>query len=461
MISARTSALRVVRALRARGHQALWAGGCVRDMLLGRVPQDYDVATSARPAEVEDLFEHTVAVGKAFGVIRVRIPALHPQPSALGTHHSELSTQNSIEVATFRTEGPYLDGRRPSSIGFTTPEGDARRRDFTINGLFYDPIARKVLDFVDGQRDLQRKRLRAIGDATERFREDHLRLLRCIRFVAQLGFRIETETWKAIVALAPRIRRVSAERVREELNKLLVAPHAARALRLLSQSGLLQHLLPELEKMRGVPQPRAWHPEGDVFVHTLRVVGNLRKPGPQLAWAALLHDVGKPPTFEKALVRKRIRIRFPEHARVGAEMSEKILRRLRFSNMDREQITRMVANHMTFKDVKSMRPATLKRLLARPTFEDELALHRADCAASNGKLTNALFLRRRRRELSQAELRPAPLIGGRDLIALGLKPGPLFGRLLAAVEEEQLDGRLRTREEAIGFVQQHRREFER
>ena len=434
MISTRTAASRIIRVLRAHGHEAFLAGGCVRDLLLKRVPQDYDVATSAPPHQVERLFDQTVAVGKAFGVIRVRMEG------------------REIEVATFRTEGPYRDGRHPSSVRFATAREDAARRDFTINGLFYDPVRRRVLDFVGGRPDLRRRTLRAIGDPAKRFCEDHLRLLRCVRFAAQLGFRIEPQTWKTLVALAPKIRAVSAERVRDELTKLLIALHAAAGARLLSRSGLMRWLLPEIEGMRGVAQPRAFHPEGDVFIHTLRVLGHLRHPSLRLAWAALLHDVGKPPTFEKTRAKGRIRIRFPRHTRVGTEVSERILRRLRFSNADREAITQIVANHMTFKDVKSMRPATLKRLFARPTFEEELALHRADCLASHGKLGNVAFLRRRRRELSEEEIRPARLITGKDLIVMGLKPGPLFGKILAAVEEAQLEGRLKTRQQALDFV---------
>jgi len=439
MISSRQAALRIVRLLRAKGHEAFFAGGCVRDMLLGLKPKDYDVATSARPREVDRLFEHTVAVGKAFGVIRVRLD------------------NHEIEVATFRSEGAYRDGRRPSSVQFTTAREDAERRDFTINSFFYDPIRRKTLDFVGGKADLQQRRLRAIGDPLRRFQEDRLRLLRCIRFAAQLDFQIESGTRKALAAKARWIRSVSAERVRDELTKLLTAPHAAKGLRLLYRSGLLRWLLPEIVAMRGVAQPRAYHPEGDVFVHTLKVLhalqseiqnpkSKIQNPG-RLAWAALLHDVGKPPTFQY-----RTRIRFPEHARVGAGMADRILRRLRFSTADREAITGMVANHMTFKDVKAMRLSTLKRLLARPTFEEELALHRADCRASHGNLTNARFLQRKRRALSAQEVRPPRLINGHDLISMGLKPGPIFGRLLREVEEAQLDGLVRTREEALDRV---------
>lgn len=439
MKTLRSVALEVVRALRAAGHEAFFAGGCVRDTLLGRTPKDFDVAASAHPEDVERLFQRTVTVGKAFGVVRVRM------------HDHE------IEVATFRAEGPYHDGRRPSSVRFTTAREDAERRDFTVNALFYDPVRRKVLDFVNGRADLRRGLLRAVGDPAKRFEEDRLRLLRCIRFAAQLGFRIETGTWRAITRMSgdPCLREaVSAERVRDELSKLLQAPHAAAGLRLLNRSGLMKWALPEIEAMCGVAQPRAFHPEGDVFVHTLKVIANLRRPGLRLVWAALLHDVGKPPTFEKSCVRGCRRIRFPEHARVGVAMAEDILKRLRFSTADREAIVAMVANHMTFKDVKAMRLATVKRLLARPTFDDELLLHRADCLASHGGLSNVRFLKRRQRELSAEEIRPPRLIGGRDLIAAGLDPGPLFGEILAAVEEAQLEGRIRTRVQAFQLARE-------
>ena len=434
MSSVRQAALRVVQILQEKGHTAFFAGGCVRDLVLRRTPQDYDVATSATPSEIEKCFRRTIGVGKSFGVIRVR------------------QNNHEIEVATFRTEGPYLDGRRPEYVEFTTAEEDAKRRDFTINGLFYDPIRRSILDFVSGRKDLKKRVLRAIGDPVLRFQEDHLRLLRCIRFAAQLNFKIETKTWKALSHLAPSIQLVSAERIRDELTKLLIAPDATKGLRLLSRSGLMKQLLPEIEAMKGVPQPRAFHPEGDVYVHTLKVVSSLKNPSPLLAWSALLHDVGKPPTFEKSLVRKRVRIRFPEHAKVGAEISDQILRRLRFSNSERETVVEMVANHMTFKDVKAMRLATLKRLMARPTFEEELKLHQADCQACHGKLGNVRFLKRRQRELAREEIKPPRLISGKDLIKLGLTPGPLFGKILSAVEEAQLEGTIRTEKEALDYA---------
>jgi poly(A) polymerase len=430
----KAAAISVVRELQKKNHEALFAGGCVRDALLRRKPQDYDVATSARPEEVERLFKRTIPVGKSFGVVRVRVGV------------------QEVEVATFRSEGKYVDGRRPSSVRFTDARHDAERRDFTVNGLFYDPISKKILDFVNGRADLKKRVLRAIGNPAARFREDHLRLLRCVRFAAQLDFQIERQTWLALQKLAPKIRSVSAERVREELNKILVSRNVLKGFRLLKRSGLLRYVLPEVEAMEGVGQPRAFHPEGDVWVHTLKVVEGLKKPSVPLAWGALLHDVGKPPTFEKSSVRGHYRIRFPEHARVGAEMSDKILRRMRFSNAEREAIVDMVANHMTFKDVKAMRLSTLKRLLARPTFEEELELHRSDCLSSHRNLENYRFLQKKKKELSQQQIRPPRLIGGKDLIELGLTPGPSFGQILAGVEEAQLEGRVRTREEALDLA---------
>jgi poly(A) polymerase len=421
--------------LRAAGHEAYLAGGCVRDALLRRRPKDFDVATSARPAEVERLFPRTVGVGKAFGVVRVREGGAE------------------VEVATFRVDGPYRDGRRPSSVRFCGAEEDAKRRDFTVNGMFADPARRCVVDFVEGRKDLARRVLRAIGDPRARFREDHLRMLRAVRFAAQLGFRIEPRTWRAVVAMAARIRKVSAERVRDELTKLLLSPQPGPGLKLLAKSGLLRHALPEVDAMRGVGQPKAFHPEGDVFVHTVAALGRLpRRRSAALAWATLLHDVGKPPTFEKSTRKGIRRIRFPEHARVGAEMADAILRRLRFSNAEREAIVAMVANHMTFKDVPRMKLSTVKRLLARPTFEEEIAMHRADCLASHGSVANVRILRGWQKKLGREEIRPPRLITGADLIALGLEPGPLFGRLLHEIEEAQLGGEVTTREEALALA---------
>jgi poly(A) polymerase len=436
IMTLRDAAVEVVKKLRSQGFEAYFAGGCVRDHILKLQPKDYDVATSALPDQVENIFPKTVNVGKAFGVIRARL------------------SNHEIEIATFRCEGKYLDGRRPSEVRFTSAKEDAQRRDFTINGLFYDPIKKTVLDYVHGQKDVRSGLIRCIGNPEHRFKEDHLRILRCVRFAAQLGFKIEPKTWRAVRKMTPKIRGVSAERIRDELNKLLTAPFALQGLKLLDRSGLLAKLLPEIVIMKGVNQPRQFHPEGDVFVHTLKVFSMLRQPSMQLAWAALLHDVGKPPTFEKSRVRGKLRIRFPEHARVGAEMTDVILNRLKFSSADKNAIVSMVENHMTFKDVKQMRLSTLKRLMARPTFAEELKLHRADCLGCHGNVTNVRFLQRKQKEFSKQQVSPPKLISGQDLIAMGLDPGPLFGRILKAIEEAQLEGTLHTKEEALKHVKE-------
>lgn len=423
-------AIQVVKTLQKAGFEACFAGGCVRDRLLKRPAKDFDVATNALPDQVEKLFPRTVSVGKSFGVIRV------------------LHDGHDIEVATFRTDGKYLDGRHPTQVQFTSAEIDAQRRDFTINGLFYDPLSRKTHDFVGGLQDLKRKVIRCIGNPDERFTEDKLRILRCVRFAAQLGFKIDPKTWRAVRRHASEINQVSAERIRDEMNKLLTAKFALKGLELLDQSGLLKIILPEIDAMKGVKQPKEFHPEGDVFVHTLKVFSHLHQPGIHLAWAALLHDVGKPPTYERSRVRGILRIRFPEHARVGAMMAAEILTRLRFSNDDKEAICSMVDQHMTFKDVQNMRLSTLKRFMARPTFDEEVKLHKADCLGCHGKLTNVSFLKRKKKELSKEEIAPPKLLTGKDLIEAGLEPGPVFGKILKALEEAQLEGEIKSREQA-------------
>lgn len=424
----------IVRRLREAGHAAMFAGGCVRDMLRGVEPRDYDIATSARPAQISRLFSKTKAVGAQFGVMLVLVYG------------------RKFEVATFRVEGEYRDGRRPDRVEFSDAEHDARRRDFTINGLFFDPIENRVLDFVGGKSDLEQKIIRTIGVPEERFAEDKLRLLRCVRFASTLGFEIEPQTFRALRRMAGEIRSVSAERVREELTRLLTGPNAGRGLTLLDQSGLLRVILPEVAAMKGVEQPPQFHPEGDVFTHTRLVLEHLREPTPTLAFAALLHDVGKPPTFQRAADR----IRFHEHDRVGAEMTDRILRRLRFPNVEREAIIACVANHMRFKDAPKMRKATLKRLLARPTFAVELEMHRADCLASHRKLDNYELLLRVQGELTKEQLRPKPLLNGHDLLRMGYKEGPGIGRVLKRLEELQLAEEIHTRVEALRFARQQR-----
>jgi poly(A) polymerase len=419
----------VVRRLTEAGYQAVYAGGCVRDALLNRPYPDVDIATSATPDQVQAVFpKASDPQGKAFGVIRLK----------QGDH--------VFEIATFRVDGPYLDGRRPSSVTFTTAEEDAKRRDFTVNGMFFDPLANKVLDFVHGRADLDSKTIRAIGDPASRFKEDRLRLFRAIRFAVQLGFNIEPKTWEALSRLAPESKNLAPERVRDELVKIFTSPDPARGLDLLHDSGLIAVWLPELLEMRGCAQSPEHHPEGDVWVHTRLLLTHLRNPSPVLAFSALLHDVGKPRTSR---TEPSGRIRFFGHEGVGARMAEEMLRRLRFSNDDIGAIVACIANHMAFKDAPQMRVSTLKRLLARPTFPDELELHRIDCASSHGELDIHRFLVAKQSEFSKEEIKPKPLVTGHDLQEMGIPPGPKMGEILNKLMDEQLEGRIRDRKGAI------------
>jgi len=419
----------IVRQLVQAGHIAVYAGGCVRDALLERAYPDVDIATSATPDQVQALFpKASDPQGKAFGVIRLRI------------------NEHVFEIATFRVDGPYLDGRRPSSVTFTTAEEDARRRDFTVNGMFFDPLKNEVLDYVQGRTDLAAKIIRAIGDPVARFREDRLRLFRALRFAVQLGFEIEPSTWKALVSLAPDSKVISPERVRDELVKIFISPHPARGLDLMHDSGLLAVWIPELLEMRGCAQSPEHHPEGDVWVHTRLLLTHLKNPSPVLAFSALLHDVGKPRTSK---TEPNGRIRFFGHEGVGARMAEEILRRLRFSNDDIGAITACIANHMAFKDAPHMRVSTLKRMLARPTFSEELELHRIDCSSSHGQLDIHAFLQDKLSEFSQEEIKPKPLVTGHDLQELGAKPGPAMGKILHQLMDEQLEGKITDRTGAL------------
>ena len=423
-------ALRVVETLRRAGFQALLAGGCVRDLALGRVPKDWDVATDAGPEEVAALFEHTVAVGAQFGISVVVLD------------------EGDYEVARFRRDGPYRNGRRPASVEPADARADAQRRDFTINGLFYDPARGALLDYVGGQRDLRAKVIRAIGDPAARFAEDDLRLLRAVRFAARFGFAIEPATWDALCARAECLIGVSAERLRDELTLLLTEGGAVRGLRLLDQSGLLQAVLPEVAAMRGVPQDAEFHPEGDVWTHVQLLFEHLDKPSATLAWSALLHDIGKPSTMVKAE-----RLRFHSHDAIGANMAAAICRRLLMSNEARERISRLVADHMRIGHVRQMRPSTLARLLREPHFPELLQLHRADCLASHGQLDLYEFCQAQLADLKKEQLRPPRLISGKDLIALGLQPGPRFREILTAVEDAQLEGQIDSYHAALSFVQ--------
>jgi poly(A) polymerase len=426
----------ICRTLHASGFKAYLVGGCVRDLVLGREPEDYDVATNAHPARVQQLFPSSVDVGARFGVILV------------------MADGAQVEVATFRSDVGYTDGRHPDRVEYSDlPEEDVRRRDFTINGLMLDVDTQQILDFVGGRDDLQQGAVRAIGKPDVRFREDRLRMVRAIRFAARFNYTIEPATFSAISAAASHITQVSAERLRDELTKLLTEGAARRAFELLDATHLLDACLPEVSAMKGVAQPPEFHPEGDVWVHTLLMLEGLPKGSPPtLAWAVLLHDVGKPPTFMSARDTGD-RIRFNGHAEMGARMAETICRRLRFSVDDTEQISALVANHLHFKDVFQMRPATLKRFVRLPRFQEEhLPLHRLDCLASHGNLDAYDFVSRFLSETPPDEVRPARLLTGEDLKALGIKPGPLFSTILQAVEEGQLEGRLRNHEEAVAFV---------
>jgi poly(A) polymerase len=441
----REFATSIVRKLREHDHQAYFAGGCVRDLLLECEPADYDVATSATPDEVMQIFPETYAVGAQFGVVLVPPPK---KDAAAG-----LPTESgAIEVATFRSDIGYSDGRHPDQVRFSkTPQEDAARRDFTINGMMLDPITNEVLDFVGGRRDLKSGIIRAIGDPEQRFREDKLRMLRAIRFAARFAYAIDRDTVAAIRQHAPEIDRVSRERVRDELTRMLTEGHARQAFLLLDASGLLHEVLPEIEAMKKVEQPPEFHPEGDVFVHTLLLLEKLPHPCPStLAWGALLHDVGKPPTFRVAPDR----IRFDDHVNVGGKMAERICRRLRFSNHDTEQILALVHNHMRFGDVPRMKESTFKRFVRMPKFEEHLELHRLDCESSFRNLASYDLVRQKLAATPAEAMRPQPLITGRELISAGYPPGPRFKEILSAVEDGQLEGRLQSKESAIEFVRQ-------
>jgi len=422
----------IVRTLRGRGHAAYLVGGCVRDILLSREAADYDVATSATPEQVMDIFPQTWAVGAQFGVVLV--------PADSGT----------VEVATFRSDIGYSDGRHPDEVHFSSdPCEDVQRRDFTINGLLLDPETNEILDYVGGRADLSARIIRAIGDPERRFTEDKLRMMRAVRFAARFGYEIEPATLTAIQKLAPQIHQVSRERVRDELTKMLIEGHARDAFLLLDHTGLLKEVLPEIFAMKGVEQPPQFHPEGDVFIHTLLMLEKLPVgASPTLAWGALLHDVGKPTTFRVAPDR----IRFDRHVDVGEKITEAICRRLRFSNHETEQILALVHNHMRFADVERMKESTLKRFLRLPRFEEHLALHRLDAESSNGILTYYNFVREKLDSFGPAAMRPVPLVTGNDLIAAGLEPGPRFKEILSAVEDGQLEGRFQSRKEALEFV---------
>ncbi|SNT09363.1 poly(A) polymerase [Granulicella rosea] len=433
------AALHIVRTLRDDGCQAYLAGGCVRDLLLGNdlknsgSPKDYDVATSATPDRIVQLFPRTQQVGAHFGVILVL--------------HDDITT----EVATFRHDGAYSDGRRPDAVRFSTdPREDVLRRDFTINGMLLDPFSGEVLDYVGGRADLAAKTIRAIGDPALRFAEDKLRMLRAIRFAARLEFSLEEKTASAMRSYAPEIAQVSNERVRDELTRMLTQGHAARAMRLLRETGLLHEVLPEVEKMLGVEQPPEYHPEGDVWTHTLMLLDHLPAgASPTLAWGMLLHDIGKPATFQHL---PGDRIRFNGHPEVGVRIAAHLLNRLRFSNEDATQILALVEHHMRFGDVQRMKLSTLKRFLRLPRFEEHLALHRADASSAHGDLSKYYFAKQHYERMEPEQVRPALLLTGRELIAAGYRPGPRFKAMLEQAEDAQLEGTIHTTAEALTLV---------
>jgi poly(A) polymerase len=425
-----TNARKIIHTLTAAGHNAYYAGGWVRDALLGRKEKDIDIATSATPDQVQEIFPRVTDLqGKSFGVIRV------------------MQGRHTFEIATFRKDSDYRDGRRPDTVTFTTAEQDAQRRDFTINGLFFDPLKNQVIDYVNGRADLEIQTLRCIGTPQARFAEDHLRMFRAVRLAAELDFTIEPETWQTLTATSQKTSSLAPERVRDELIKSLCSNNPLKAFDLLDKSGLFFIWLPEIDLMKGVEQPPQFHPEGDVFTHTRLMIKNLAPhPDPILAFSVLLHDIAKPDT---RTTDETGRIRFNGHETIGANKAEKILRRLRFSNNQIEAIKMCVAGHMMFKDAPNMRLSTLKRFLARPYFEQELELHRLDCSNSHGLLDIYNFLKEKRATYTAEEVKPKPLITGHDLVKLGIEPGTKLGKLLTLIMDEQLEGKLTNREKAL------------
>ncbi|MBI3210408.1 MAG: CCA tRNA nucleotidyltransferase [Candidatus Solibacter usitatus] len=426
----RGHASRIVFTLREAGFQAYLVGGCVRDELMGNAPKDYDVATSALPQQVLALFPDSGTVGAHFGVVLVR------------------AGRAQVEVATFRSDAGYSDGRHPDAVSFElTPRKDALRRDFTINAVFLDPFTGEVLDFVGGRNDMRDAVIRAIGDPRARFEEDRLRMLRAVRFAARFGFDIEPGTLHAIREMRALIHTVAAERIRDELFRILTEGQARRGFQLLDECGLLAEILPEVKAFQGVEQPPEFHPEGDVWTHVMLMLEQMGKAGTHLALGVLLHDAGKPATFRVA-----DRIRFDGHVEKGVEIARGILSRFRCSGDQMDSVTALVANHMRFMDVPKMKPSTLKRFLRLPDFEDHLELHRLDCLSSNRDLRTYHHVREILGQMPAEVLRPEPLLTGRDLIEAGFPPGPQFKKVLRAVEDAQLDGSIRTKEEALQLV---------
>jgi poly(A) polymerase len=432
-VSERDKAIAIVKRLRAEGYESFWAGGCVRDMLLGKAPQDYDITTNAKPEEIAKIFPKTIPVGAQFGVMLVLVEG---QP---------------FEVASFRHDGPYLDGRRPTHVRYGSLEEDILRRDFTINGMVYDPLEDRIIDRVEGQRDLENKAVRAIGDPRARFAEDRLRMIRAVRLAASLGFAVESDTFAAIRDLAPTICQISWERIGEEVTRILTEGGAKTGFELLDQTGLLKVLLPEIEAMKGVEQSPEYHPEGDVFTHTLLALGQLDSPTETLAYGCLLHDVGKP----VCLQRDGERLTFYGHTEKGAAMAEAVLKRLKRSRGTWERVAYLVRNHLRHTQAPNMRLSTLKRFLGEEGIEELLELTRIDALSANGDLQYYQFCKQKLAELNREEIHPEPLLRGRDLIAMGFSPGPSFHEILKQIEEAQLGGELSTREEAVAWVKKN------
>ena len=437
MESNKAAAIDIIGKLQEKGHIAYLAGGCVRDMLRGETPKDYDIATSALPEEITSIFSKTREVGVHFGVVIVIV------------------NNQAFDVATFRNDGSYKDGRHPEEVTFSTPQDDTARRDFTVNGIFFDPISEKYIDFVEGKSDIDKKVIRAIGEPNLRFQEDHLRLLRAIRFAARFDYEIEAETWNSIKSNASGISKISKERIRDELTKILLNENRVLGFDLLVESGLMEHIIPQILQLKGCEQPPQFHPEGDVFIHTRLMLSLLKNdPSIELVLSVLLHDIGKPATY--SFDEEADRIRFNGHDKLGAEMSDQILRELKFSNSIIEDVVQMVANHMTFKDVQNMRQSKLKRFMSRSTFNDEIELHRVDCLGSWGGLDNYDFLNKKMVEFANEPIIPQPLLTGKDLIELGWSPGPDLGQTLNSVQDMQLEGKLNSKDEALDWVKSNR-----
>jgi len=425
----RKNAEGIVRTLTEKGYKAYFAGGCVRDMIMSIEPKDYDITTNAKPEEIKRLFKRTILVGAKFGVIVVVKDGIN------------------YEVATFRSEIGYKDGRHPDKVIFTDEKEDVKRRDFTINGLLFDPLKNRIIDYVGGKDDINNKIIRTIGNPFERFNEDKLRMMRAVRLAVGFGFDIEENTFNAVKCEGFEISEISKERIRDELVKILTEGAAGRGIKLLDKAGMLKVILPEIADMKGVEQPKDFHPEGDVFTHTVLMLDLMENPSVELAMGALLHDVGKPKTFEV-----KDRIRFNEHTDVGIKLANDICKRLRFTNKEIEHILNLIKNHLKFKDVINMKKSTLKRFLSMEKFEEHLELHRLDCLASHKNLANWEYCRKMMKEITIEEAKPERLINGNDLINAGFTPGPLFKEILNYIEDEQLEGRIKDNNEAMNLV---------